>query len=88
MRVCLRVCVSVCVITKPERLWALQHIKYSIVSFRVSKTMCGERQQTEMSDCHAHCETLESPVAYRVTLTPSVDHTSCAEENDGSFPIP
>ena len=28
---CLRVCERVCVITKPERFWALQHIKYSLV---------------------------------------------------------
>ena len=36
----------------------------------------------------AQCGTLESPAIATVTLTPPVDHTSCAEENDGSFPRP
>ena len=39
-----------------------------------------------MSDCHDQCVTLEIPLAYRVTLTLPVDHSSCAEESDDSFP--
>ena len=53
--------------------------------------MLSERKKakTEISDCHTQCVTLESPaIAYRVTLTPPVDHASCAEENYGRFPRP